>query len=401
MNYLILSVTAGEGHNSTARALKTEIELRGSECTILDTFDYIAPELAKIISEGYLLITEKAKTAYKLGYRIAEKRRHASEHLPTKLMNIAMSDDLAEFINRDSYDAIIFTHPFAGMLLDVMKERRIIKNRTLGILTDFTFHPYWEDCTRSDFVVTPDSLLLPQARRKGFRDEQILPFGIPISPAFREKLPQKDARRRLGLDERLPTLLLMGGSMGYGNMGETVHRIDNMHSDHDFQMIVVCGNNEESRAEISKISENSIHHIQVHGFVRNIHEMMDASDCLISKPGGLTTSESLAKGLPMIIVNPIPGQEDRNAEFLLNNGCAMRTSKTCPIDECIYQLLSSDIRLNAMRECISKIGKPNSTVDVISFLDDLAHTPIIETFLSSPNFAENPIYWDADGHIVG
>lgn len=399
MNYLILSVTAGEGHNSTARAIKNEIERRGSDCTILDTFDYISPELAKLISEGYLLVTEKAKTAYKLGYRMAEKRRATSEHRPTKIMNLAMSDDLAYFINSDNYDVILFTHPFAGMLLDVMKERHIIKNRTIGILTDFTFHPYWEDCTLNDYVVTPDSLLLPQARRKGFRDEQVLPFGIPISPEFNEKIPKTEARRRLGLDENLPTFLIMGGSMGYGNMGENVRKIDEI-TEGDFQMIVVCGNNEETREEVSKIAESAKHKIQVHGFVRTIPLMMDASDCIITKPGGLTTSESLAKGLPMIIVNPIPGQEERNAEFLLNSGCAMRTTKTTPIDECIYQLLSSDIRLDAMRQCISKISKPNAVENLVNFMNDLAHTPTIEEELTTSDFNEHPIYWDAEGYII-
>lgn len=401
MNYLILSITAGEGHNSTARAIKDEIEKNGSDCTILDTFDYISPELAKIVSEGYLLVTEKAKTAYKLGYRIAEKRRPDSEHRTLKLMNLPMANELAEFINSDTYDVIIFTHPFAGAILDVMKERRIIKNRTLGILTDFTFHPYWEDCTLNDYVVTPDSLLLPQARRKGFSDEQILPFGIPISPKFKEKIPKEEARRQLELDTDTTTFLLMGGSMGYGNMGETVQKIDEMQTERDFQLIVVCGNNEEAFTEVSKIAAHSQHKIKVYGFVRTIPLMMDASDCIITKPGGLTTSESLAKGLPMIIVNPIPGQEDRNAEFLLNNGCAMLTSKTTPIDECIYQLMSSDVRLDAMRQCISKIGKPNSTEVLASFLDDLAHTPVIEDDpLTTPDFVENPIYWDADGYII-
>lgn len=401
MNFLILSVTAGEGHNSTARAIQTELQRLGADCTILDTFDYISPELAKLISEGYLLVTEKAKTAYKLGYRIAEKRRPNSEHTPMKIMNLAMSDDLAEFINADSFDVIIFTHPFAGMILDVMKERRIIQNRTLGILTDFTFHPYWEDCTRNDYVVTPDKLLLHQARRKGFRDDQILPFGIPISPKFQESMDKAAARRALGIDENLHTLLLMGGSMGYGNMGETVAKIDQIDSSIDFQMLIVCGNNEEAKEKIEKISLTARHRMQVYGFVRNVPTLMDASDCLISKPGGLTTSESLAKGLPMIIVNPIPGQEERNAEFLLNSGCALQTSKTYPIDECIYQLLTSETRLKAMQLSISSIGKPNSTEELGRFLIDLAHTPIIESDpLSTSDFADNPLFVDEDGYLI-
>lgn len=383
MKFLILSVTAGEGHNSTARAISTELEKIGAETEVLDTFNYISPEIAKIISEGYLLVTEKAKAAYRIGYELAEKRKSDKEKLdrlsisPGNLIKQAMTDDLAEFISADDFDAVVFTHPFAGMLLSYMKEKRMICNRTVGILTDFTFHPYWEDCTANDYVVVPDSLLLPQARRKGFDDSQILPFGIPINPKFREKTDKREARRRLGINEDLPTFLLMGGSMGYGNMGEAVQRIDTTEIDRDYQIVAVCGRNEEMREEIAEISKTSRHRILVTGFVDYVSLIMDASDCIISKPGGLTTSESLAKRLPMIIVNPIPGQEERNAEFLLNNGCAFATSQTCPIDECIYQLLSSETRLEAMRSCIGAIGKPDSAERLGRFLADLAHTPVI------------------------
>ncbi len=381
MNFLILSITAGEGHNSTARAIQSELEKRGADCTILDTFDYLSPEFAKFISEGYLLVTEKAKYAWKAGYRLAEKRRsNDHEYAPSNLFRRAVSGELAEFIRTDHYDAILFTHPFPGILLDIMKKKHMISTRTVGILTDFTFHPYWEDCTGNDYVVVPDRLLLPQAYRKGFRDDQILPFGIPINPKFSNTMSKADARRFLGIDEDLTTFLIMGGSMGYGNMAENVRKIDALAptgTGRDFQLIVVCGNNADMKADIDEIAKNARHKMLVTGFVKTIPQMMDASDAIITKPGGLTTSEALAKHLPMIIANPIPGQEERNAEFLLNNGCALATSKTCPIDECMYQLLTSDVRLQTMRECIGAIAKPGSAETLGQFLVDLAHTPVI------------------------
>ena len=378
MNFLILSVTAGEGHNSTARAISTALEARGADCLILDLFDYISPEFAKLISEGYLLMTEKAKYAWKFGYSLAEKRRvNEHEFTPTNVLRRMVSGELLDFIRADHYDAILFTHPFPGILLDFMKEKRMISAPTVGILTDFTFHPYWEDCTDNDYVVVPDSLLLPQAHRKGFRDEQVLPFGIPIHPKFSETMSKADARRFLGIDEHLTTFLIMGGSMGYGNMAENVRKIDALDAGRDFQLIVVCGNNAEMKREIDEIAKKARHPMLVTGFVKTIPQMMDAADCIITKPGGLTTSEALAKHLPMIIANPIPGQEERNAEFLLNNGCAMATSKTCPIDECIYQLLKSDVRLPSMRDCISAISKPGSAETLAQFLEDLTLTPIV------------------------
>ena len=121
MKILILSVTAGEGHNSTAKALREEFERMGTECTVLDTFQYISPALAKFLSEGYLLVTEKARHAYKVGYRLAEKRR-GSETAVTHLVDMAFAGDIVDFINSDDYGVVLFTHPFAGMILDYARK---------------------------------------------------------------------------------------------------------------------------------------------------------------------------------------------------------------------------------------------------------------------------------------
>ena len=379
MKILILSVTAGEGHNSTAKALREEFERMGTECTVLDTFQYISPALAKFLSEGYLLVTEKAKHAYKVGYRLAEKRR-GSEKAVTHLVDMAFAGDIVDFINSDDYGVILFTHPFAGMILDYLKETKMLSLPTVGILTDFTFHPYWEDCTRNDYVITPAEGVLLQGLRKGFRPEQILPYGIPIRPDFLTNTPKAQAREKLGLDPDTTTILIMGGSMGYGNLGQTVEQIDAISYGQDFQMVVVCGNNGEAKAEIDGLTEAGKlrHRVLTTGFVNYVSLLMDAADCIVTKPGGLTTSESLTKGLPMVIVNPIPGQEQRNTEFLLNNGAACAASKTCPIDECLYQLLTSPARLDAMGQCVRALSKTGATERVCRFVLELAVTPIIE-----------------------
>ncbi len=380
MKILILTVTAGEGHNSTANGIKAELErLAGEksdefEAIVLDTFDYLSPELAKFISEGYLFVTERAKYAYKIGYTLAEKRKQ-KDRPPFNLTSYAMAGDLARYISQCSFDAIVFTHPFAGILLNVMKQSGTITIPTLGILTDFTFHPYWEDCVKNDYVVTPDRLLTPQGLRKGFRESQILPLGIPIKPEFVSSISKPEARRKLGLSPNKLTLLLMGGSMGYGNMSENLLKLDSCSFARDFQVICVCGRNLEMKEEVDEAARSSRHMILSTGFVDYISDIMDASDCIITKPGGLTTSESLVKGLPMIIVNPIPGQEERNAQFLVNAGCAMVTSKTCPLEECVYQLAISDTRISTMKSSIAEIAKPRSTHDVCSFILELALTP--------------------------
>jgi processive 1,2-diacylglycerol beta-glucosyltransferase len=191
---------------------------------------------------------------------------------------------------------------------------------------------------------------------------KILPYGIPIKKKFSTGYEKKDARELLGISDKR-TILVMMGSMGYGNIIENLHAIDSLSE--DFQVICVCGNNKKAKEEISSTVWE--HSVFTYGFVDNIDVMMDASDCIISKPGGLTTSEAMAKRLPMIIVDPIPGQEDRNTEFLTNNGAAMAVSHTAPLDEVLYQMLADPRRIEVMRAAIDIIRKPNSTRDICEF----------------------------------
>lgn len=382
MKVLIMSVTAGEGHNSTAKAMRQEFENRGIECEILDTFDYVSPELAKFISEGYLLITEKAKYAYQIGYNLAEKRKNVlKDYSPMGILNMIFTDEIEDYFAGEDFGAVVFTHPFAGMILDVMKKKHKLSIHTVGILTDFTFHPYWENCTHNDYVVMPSRMLKFQGMRKGFKEEQLIPLGIPINPKFSVRMAKDEARRTLGLDldEAKKLILVMGGSMGYGNIAETVKKVDSVEMGTDFHMYVVCGSNADAREEVNSLAGEVKHSMTVVGFVDYISTLMDAADCIVTKPGGLTTSESMAKNLPMVIVNPIPGQEQRNTEFLVNNGAAVCASKACPIEECLYGLLTSEVRLNAMVNCVKELAKPDSSKDVCSFVVDLMHTPYIDS----------------------
>lgn len=369
MKILIMSVTAGEGHNSTAKAMRAYFTAHGAECDILDTYGYVSPAIARSINKGYLWVSSKAKGAWKLGYRLAEKRKPKNDELEftvAQIVNMPFLHEIGDYIRMNCPDAIVFTHPFSGVILDILKREGKITVPTVGILTDFIFHPYWEDCTANDYVVMPSPALRFQAYRKGFRDSQIRSFGIPINPKFSTSVPQAEARVRLGLEPGTRTVLLMGGSMGYGNMGKTLAALDGLPESVGFQIIAVCGNNEKAKAQIESMQTSR--RVLPLGFVDYVDLLMDAADCIVTKPGGLTTSEALAKRLPMIIVNPIPGQETRNAEFLLNSGAAVSANKVCSVDELVCRILEEPQRLSAMRLCIDELRRPDSTRDVCEFV---------------------------------
>jgi processive 1,2-diacylglycerol beta-glucosyltransferase len=200
--------------------------------------------------------------------------------------------------------------------------------------------------------------------KKGLDSAKMLPIGIPIKPKFSQRIDRLEARTQLGLDLHKHTILLMSGSMGYGRIDESIERLDRLNF--DFQVIVVCGNNKKMYKKIKEL--DTAKRFDVYGYVDNVDVMMDAADCIITKPGGITTSEAMAKGLPMIMVNPIPGHEMRNAEFMLNNGLALYATKSFPLDEAVFSLLQHPERISFLRSTIEIYARQESALHLCNFL---------------------------------
>ena len=365
MKILILSVTAGQGHHQAGLAISTYFEKKGNTATHLDCYEYLSPAVKEFISGGYLMSTKYSPTLYGRFYRLAEKMDSIEKaNFISKITNTIFRKKMLAFIEELNPDAIICTHVFAAVLLSHLKEKGLIKP-TYGIITDFTIHPYWES-TSLDYYVTANEFLVPAAQNKKIAEGKILPFGIPIFSKFSTGIPIHEAREKLAIDSKA-TILIMGGSMGYGNMLKTLVRLDKLSE--DFQIISVCGNNQRLKENIDKLS--TTHKIHNFGYVENVDLLMDASDCIITKPGGLTTSEALAKKLPIIISKPIPGQEERNVDFLLNFGCAMKISKPIPATEIISQLFYDGRKKEQMISNIKLIRKPNSVEDLYNHIENV------------------------------
>lgn len=365
MKVLFLSVTAGQGHNQTGKAAMECLLDHNVECVMLDTFEYINPILKESISQGYLISTKLSPTLYGRMYRLAEKlEKNNIKMSVSKFISTIWAKKLATYIEEYNPDVIVCTHIFSAQILTQILQHGI-PARTIGIVTDYTIHPFWEE-TDLDYYIIANELLTRQAMKKGLPEERLKPFGIPIFQKFAEKRTAEQARAELNIENK-DTILVMSGSMGHGNVTKIIKQLDSL--DMDFQILSICGNN---KTLLEKIDELTLHKkVYNYGFVHNVDVMMDAASCIISKPGGLTVSESMAKGLPMAMVNPIPGQEDRNAEFLLNNGLAMKITSTFPIDEAVYQLLSDTEKVQAMISQIDHIAKPNASMDLCNFIMDL------------------------------
>ena len=366
MKVLLLTVTAGHGHTQAAKAVMEYLQEYKVECALLDTLDYINPILGESVDKGYLYSTRFTPNVWGKIYNLADSRDKSDGKFSiSHIMNKLLSKKLISFLDDYKPDVVACTHIFAAQIISYLQGEGTIDTKSIGIVTDFTIHPFWEDADL-DYYVTANELLNHQASKKGIDTSKILPIGIPIHPKFGKKMDKLEARNILGIEDK-PTILIMSGSMGYGNLETIITDMDTM--DMDFQIISICGNNKNLKKKIDgMITKKKVYN---YGFTDKVDIIMDAADCIVTKPGGLTTSESLAKGLPMIIINPIPGQEERNAEFLLNNGLALMVSETFPVDEAIYHLMNNIWRRKYLIEMAKAVGRPNATRDLCNHIMSL------------------------------
>lgn len=357
MRVLFLSVTAGQGHNATARAVMSYLLDQGVECTMLDTFRYINRVLSHSIDRGYVNMTRFTPEMWGKIYDAMDEAED-SKNLNTinTLISTLLSKKMITFIQHYRPDVVVCSHVFPALILNALKRQNALdfNFKSIGIVTDFTIHPFWEK-TGLDYFVTASEMLEYLLTKKGIGREQILPFGIPVHPKFSaQPLSKAEARKALDIADKR-TFLMMGGSMGFGNAVDVLKELDELNE--DFQILMVCGSNKRLLNRVIKLSANTRHVIVPYGFTDQVEVMMDASDILLTKPGGLTTSEALCKGIPMVLLEPIPGLEDRNLIFLTNMGLAVRISERAPADEVVAQLLFNEMRLGMMRYAQQQFGK--------------------------------------------
>ncbi len=365
MKVLILSVSAGGGHNSVANAIKSGFEHRGIYVQVLDLYSQIDPILKEIIDKGtYVSASYVPEISTKIYGMMDKKTKPSRKYSISKITNRILAKEIKDKIIKNNWDIIICTHVFAGNVVDILKQKDLISSINVGVITDFTVHPYWQDTTFLDYHIIADETLRNKALIKGISNKQILPFGIPIRDGFNVCLKKSDARTFLKLDPNKKTLLVMAGGDGIGNLVSIIKELDE--SDKDIQGIVVCGNNKRTYIRLKRMVTKK--NFLIFGFYEDISLLMDASDAIITKPGGITTSEAISKRLPIIITEYVGGQEKRNLEFIVNNGLGVYLSDTFDLIDAIDTLFFSKDKINIMKKNISLYAKENSTKSLCEFL---------------------------------
>jgi len=361
MRTLVISVTAGNGHNATAKTMAECLEANGADATVLDLYKYISRILYNMVDKGYLFSIRHTPKGFGRAYTGVERRKIPRKVLGLLNSNRLLASRLAGFFEDYHPDVIVVTHVFAAQVLDALKKQGHLQAVPIvGVMTDYCIHPLWETVPSVGTIVVPSDIMRYAAARRGIESERLVPLGIPVASKFSSKREKAEARQELGLEPDKTTILVMGGSMGYGDLLQSVLEIDQM--DKGYQLACIAGANKRLLSQLKQLQTK--YPIHVCGFTDQVHLYMDAADCIVTKPGGLSTSEALSKELPLILVSPIPGQEERNAHFFVNAGAAVLVSRHFPIAEAVYSVLENAGRLEHMKQAIRQIACPNAARDI-------------------------------------
>ena len=365
---LLLTGSIGSGHTRAAQAV-SEAMLRANAAQwalVVDALAYASAPFRAIYRDAYIKLIEAAPTAIGWLYR-------SSDTVEGGVMRRAVRRMIAS----DKPDTIVCTHFLAAELVSGMVERGEWTGTFAVVVTDLDAHAMWAVCPRADrwFVALPETVEILAG--KGVPRERMVVTGIPIAGAFSARMPPRaELRERFGLARGGPMLLISGGGVGVSLLEKTLQQV--LAIPLACSVALVCGRNETLRRRASNIvARNGESRVKctVLGFTDRMHELMHAADLSIGKPGGLTSSEALACGLPMAIAYPVPGQEERNSDHLLEWGAAIRLNSPESFGWRVAQLLGDPERLSAMRTAARARAKPFAAEAIVEEICALRQSP--------------------------
>lgn len=365
---LIFYAAYGGGHLSAAKSIKQYIDenYNDVETEMIDCVKYINKAFDKVTTGAYKHMAKKAPWAWKKMYYGSQKGLMGKI---SSSSNKLMAKKIRKLFNEQQPDIVISTHPFSSQMTSYLKSKGKINPILATVLTDFAPHKQWliGDKYVDLFFVSNEKMKQSMITDYRIDEEKIHVTGIPISNRFLQEYSKEEVFKMFELNPNKKTVLFFGGGeFGLGK-SQTVEILESLaKSKEDVQVIAISGRNEKMMEKFEEIVKkyNKNDSIKVLSFTDKVPELMSISNLVITKPGGLTTSESLVSKLPIIVINPIPGQEEENAEFLENHGCAIWLRKHDNPDEILSKILEDDVKLKQMREKSIEISKKNSTSDI-------------------------------------
>ncbi|HEX7315604.1 MAG TPA: glycosyltransferase [Pyrinomonadaceae bacterium] len=369
---LILSASAGAGHMRAADAVERAFKQMNaaSEVKHVDTLQYTNKLFRHLYSKAYIDLVNKSPELLGWFYDHLDKpwknerRRLALDKLNTR--------PFVKMLQEYRPDITVCTHFLPAEIISWLKAKQRVRFRQAIVVTDFDVHAMWLCHHYEQYFVAMDETR-EHLVRLGIPGAKVTTSGIPIDPVFAERKDKASMRLKHGLKPDVTTLLVSAGGFGVGPVEHMLESLAGMR--HPAQIVALCGRNAELKSKLETASKRlpPTHHVSINpvGFTTEMDEYMSAADILLGKPGGLTTSEALAKGLVFVIVNPIPGQEERNSDHLLENGVALRCNNLPVLAYKLDRLLDDPARFASMQAGARALARPDAARDIVSKLLEL------------------------------
>jgi processive 1,2-diacylglycerol beta-glucosyltransferase len=362
---LVLSASVGAGHLRAAQAVQLALQQLNPEGTVenIDVLEFTNTAFRKLYGQAYLDIVNKAP--HVLGYiydmldqRPSPQRKSDRLRLLVEKLNLRK---FQRFLTAQPWDIIVNTHFLPAEIIASLRRKGEIEIPQFTATTDFETHRLWvnQPCDHY-FTATEEGAIYLQ--HWGVPAGDVSVTGIPIHPAFSQSKDPGQCRARHSIHGDRPVVLQLAGGFGVGPIEKLFASV--LAVETPLELVVVAGRNEELRQRLEQTPVPDRHRVHVLGFTTEMDELMAAADLVVSKPGGLTTSEALARGAAMVIVNPIPGQESRNSDFLLENGAAIKINNVATLPYKLSRLISDPARLAQLKSNARHIARPQAAFDI-------------------------------------
>ena len=360
---LILYGSYGGGHLSAAKTLQTYFQENYQDVNveIIDCIEYINKHLNKVSTEAYKEFAKKMPWVWK---RVYNKSKSGALAFLSTTNNKILSLKLKKLLEEEKPDLVISTHPFATTMCAYLKEKEKVNFKLATILTDYHIHPQWLVLNLyNDVYFVANEQMKMDMISYNIDDDKIFVSGIPISERFLEPKNKTEIFDYFELDENKRTLLFFaGGEFGLGRNTTFILFRAFIRLFPDMQIVAISGKNKNMKAKFEKIIDqtNSSNRVKLLEYTDKVPELMYIATAIVTKPGGLTVSEALASKKPLILINPIPGQEEENAQFLVDNNVAILIKDSDNISRTIKYLFKAD-KIENMGKSIDILSKPDST----------------------------------------
>jgi processive 1,2-diacylglycerol beta-glucosyltransferase len=375
---LVLSASAGAGHLRAAEAIEKAIRVRGlaSDVQHLDVLKFTNKVFRHLYSKAYIDLVNNAPEV--LGWLYDHLDDPAKKDPIRLAFDRLNANPFIRYLERYQPDIAVCTHFLPSGIISSLKGEEKVKVLNTVVVTDFDVHAMWLCRHVEQYFVAMEETKV-HLKALGVPESLVTISGIPIDPVFAGPRDKNAMRRKHGLEPDRFTILVSAGGFGVGPVGYLMQALAQLK--HPARVLAVCGRNEALKAELAEmighLKKTSVVSFTLVGFTTEMDELMTAADLFVGKPGGLTTSEALAKGLPMVVINPIPGQEERNSDHLLEQGAAIRCNNLPALAYKIDSLINTPGKLAQMEKSSRSMGKPDAAFTVVDRLESLCNSGLV------------------------